>query len=51
MDNEGIQNELILNINLNNEEIKILKNYELVMSYRDGDIGFIRKFIIPIKNK
>lgn len=46
--NEGVENELILNINLNSEEIKVLKNYELVMSYRDGDVGFIHKFTIPI---
>lgn len=50
-DNEGMQNELILNINLNKEEVKVLKNYELVMFYRDGDIGFVHKFTIPIKNE
>jgi hypothetical protein len=48
---KDLQNELILNINLNNEEIQILKNYELVMSYFDGDNSFVHKFTIPIKDK
>jgi hypothetical protein len=48
---KDLQNELILNINLNNEEIKVLKNYELVMSYYDGDNSFVHKFTIPIKDK
>lgn len=50
-ENEGIQKELILNVNLNEEEVKVLKNYELVMSYRDEGVSFIHKFIIPIKNE
>lgn len=48
---KDLQNELILNINLNNEEFKVLKNYELVMSYSDGDNSFVHKFTIPIKDK
>lgn len=46
--NEVVENELILNINLSSEETKVLKNYELVMSYHDGDVSFIHKFTIPI---
>ncbi|WP_310557551.1 hypothetical protein [Flavobacterium sp.] len=49
--NEDKKNELFLNINLNDDEAKVSRNYELIISYHDDNINFSNKFIIPIKKQ
>lgn len=49
--NEDVKNELFLNINLKDDEIQVLTNYELIISYHDGDVNFTHKFTIPIKKQ
>ena len=48
---EDLKNELFLNINLKDDEIQVLTNYELIISYHDGNVNFTHKFIIPIKKQ